>query len=292
MNLELIEKIKRITLIALVSDDILMDKLVLKGGNAINLIYNLSNRASIDLDYAMKGDFTSEELTNIEKRISTSLNKTFQENGYALFDFKFFEKPEIVDEQVKHFWGGYSIEFKIIEIEKYENQKNIEELRRNALVIGRNNSTRYLIEISKYEFVEKMADYEIDGYTLHAYTPEMIISEKIRALCQQVDEYKEIVKTMTSKSRARDFFDIYILIKHFKVDLTTVENIELLKHILAAKKVPVTFLSKIKETKELHESSFAGLRDTLKAGEKIESFDHYFEHVTNLCNKLVTRMKE
>jgi len=34
MNLELLERLKKLTIIAMVSDDYLMEKLVLKGGNA------------------------------------------------------------------------------------------------------------------------------------------------------------------------------------------------------------------------------------------------------------------
>lgn len=49
MDLILLEKIKKLAIISIVSDDELMEKLVLKGGNAIDLIYQVSGRASIDL---------------------------------------------------------------------------------------------------------------------------------------------------------------------------------------------------------------------------------------------------
>ena len=276
MDLELLDKIKRIAIIALVSDDVLMEKLVLKGGNAINLIHKLSSRASIDLDYSMKDDFTPEELIDIEQRINKALQSAFKENGYQIFDFKFFGKPEKVNEKVRHFWGGYAVEFKIIESEKFNSFKEIDALRRNAIVIGKDNSTIYSIDISKYEFVEDKVGYEIDGYTLFAYTPEMIICEKIRAICQQVTDYKEIVKSITPKSRARDFFDIYTLVTHFGVDLTKEENIELIKNILAVKNVPISFMNKILESRDLHEETYTQLKDTLRASEKLESFDYYF----------------
>ena len=51
VNSELLKKIKRLTISALVSDDILMGILVLKGGNALDLAYDLSNRGSIDIDF-------------------------------------------------------------------------------------------------------------------------------------------------------------------------------------------------------------------------------------------------
>ena len=67
----------------MVSDDLLMEKFVLKEGNAINLIHNISSRASIDLDYSMKGDFNKEELIDIQNRITKVLTGTFM-------DFQFY----------------------------------------------------------------------------------------------------------------------------------------------------------------------------------------------------------
>ena len=55
--MEKIEIIKRIAIIALFSDDELMDSIVLKGGNAIDLLQvdtpNSYVRASYDLDFSI-----------------------------------------------------------------------------------------------------------------------------------------------------------------------------------------------------------------------------------------------
>ena len=45
------DEIRRHTIVALFSDDALLEGLVLKGGNAISLIYGFGNRASLDLDW-------------------------------------------------------------------------------------------------------------------------------------------------------------------------------------------------------------------------------------------------
>lgn len=273
-------------MIALVSDDILLDSLVLKGGNAINLIHNLSSRGSIDLDYSMADDFSQEELSVIRNRIETSLKSTFQENGYEIFDYKFYEKPKKVKPEVRHFWGGYCVEFKILEKQRFEQFKSIDEKRRNAIVVGKGNSSKYTIEISKYEFVKHKSLYEIEGYTMFAYTPEMIVCEKIRALCQQVPEYKKIVQSFTSKSRARDFFDIYTLIEYFNIDLKTEENIDLLEQMFNVKKVPYDYMNKIVDSKELHKASFPSLKDTVKSGEELKEFDYYFDYVIGLLKEI------
>jgi predicted nucleotidyltransferase component of viral defense system len=47
-----LEEVRRLTIIALFSDDELYEQIVLKGGNALNLVYGLSSRTSLDLDFS------------------------------------------------------------------------------------------------------------------------------------------------------------------------------------------------------------------------------------------------
>jgi len=47
------EKIRRLTITALFSDDVLFEQLVLKGGNAMSLVLGISQRASLDLDFSL-----------------------------------------------------------------------------------------------------------------------------------------------------------------------------------------------------------------------------------------------
>jgi len=51
------DRIKRLIIAALVSDDELVGTLVLKGGNALSLAHKLESRASFDLDFSMEGEF-------------------------------------------------------------------------------------------------------------------------------------------------------------------------------------------------------------------------------------------
>ena len=287
MDLELIDKVKKITIITLVSDDYLMDKLVLKGGNAINVIYNLSHRASIDLDYSIQDDFEKEELENIKDKIERLLKDSFEKEGYKLFDYEFYYKPKKMHKKTQSFWGSYNIDFKLIPLSQYaELKQDTEALRRNSLVLGSRNKKKYTVEISKFEFCEGKQPTDIEGYTLYVYTPEMIVIEKLRAICQQVPEYKKIVKTMTSKSRAEDFFDIYVLSEHFNINLNTKENIDLLRNIFEAKKVPLEYLGRIGETKAQHKESFIKVQETTSSKEPLKNFDFYFEYVVNLAKNI------
>ncbi|MDY6787161.1 MAG: nucleotidyl transferase AbiEii/AbiGii toxin family protein, partial [candidate division WOR-3 bacterium] len=62
MELEFLNLIRRKIIVALFSDDYLMDKLVLKGGSAIDLVYKIDQRSSIDLDFSMEDDFKNSEM--------------------------------------------------------------------------------------------------------------------------------------------------------------------------------------------------------------------------------------
>lgn len=190
------------------------------------------------------------------------------------------------------FWGGYQIEFKIIEYEKYSGLSDkIESLRRNALVVGNRQKKKIKIDISKFEYCIPKQKYEMDGYTIYVYTPEMIVIEKLRAICQQMPEYAGIVTTPSRSARARDFFDIYATIEHFKIDLATKQNTELLNNIFAAKRVPVELIGKIQDYREFHRSDFTAVKDTVKIDTELRDFDFYFDYVVDKCRSLETLWK-
>jgi len=50
-------RFEKLTIVALFSDDELFGQLVLKGGNALSLVYGLSSRSSLDLDFSIEKDF-------------------------------------------------------------------------------------------------------------------------------------------------------------------------------------------------------------------------------------------
>jgi len=128
-------EIRRLTIVALFSDDVLFDELVLKGGNAISLIYGFGNRASLDLDFSIENDFTN--LAETERRIFAALDKKFGEVGFSIFDKKFGRRPERERPAAGPRWGGYQLEFKLIEKSKEATfGGRLDDIRRNSLVVG------------------------------------------------------------------------------------------------------------------------------------------------------------
>jgi predicted nucleotidyltransferase component of viral defense system len=279
LDIEKVNEIKRIAIIALASDDTLVETLVLKGGNAIDLAYKQNegfSRSSYDLDYSIdNGDFQE----SMAERIEATLKKTYQERGYTVIDYKFGARPKKANEKLADFWGGYKAVFKVIPTELYEKEKDNPGLRNKSIMLNPDRSPVFELEFSKFEFVENKVPVKVDGYTVYVYTPEMIVFEKIRALCQQLPGYAEIIPSFSPRARARDFYDIHLIMEGHKIDPSTPDNIELIRNIFSAKKVPISFIQDIPTSKAFHAEDWKSVTATLPRNITVESFDFYFDYV-------------
>lgn len=270
----MIETIKMLTLRALVSDEELMYGLVLKGGNALELAYDITDRGSKDIDFSMSGDFTQEEYERLSARIGGLLAAEFEKENLVVIDVRFFEKPR--QGKIKE-WKGYQLAFKVVDYEKYT-PDDLDKSRRAAYVIHDNHSTIFTVDISSYEFVDPKKMVDIEGAIFYVYTPEMIVLEKLRALCQSMPEYKEVIPTAKSKGRARDFYDIWNICQNFEIDFNSKENKELLLNIFGAKQVPLKFLTLIEEYRDIQREDWNSVVDTITSTD-IKPYDFYFDFV-------------
>lgn len=287
MDFDQLERIKKLAIIALFVDDDLMDTLVLKGGNALDIVYKIAPRASIDLDLSIENEFDSTEIDSIRNRIEQSLRLIYNENDYEVFDVTLVEKPAVLNNNTPHFWGGYQLEFKVISREKYSKiTENIQSLRRNAEVVGPHNRRKLRVDISKHEYCAVKNRFDLDGYNIYVYPPELIVIEKLRAICQQTEEYCKTIGKSHREARARDFFDIHTVLDHFEIDLTARQNIDLVKRVFAAKEVPLFLIARISDSREFHRSDFKAVEDTVKPKVKIKDFDYYFDFVVHQCGFL------
>jgi Nucleotidyl transferase AbiEii toxin, Type IV TA system len=291
-----LEEIRKLTIISLFSDDELMDILVLKGGNALELAYKLNSRASMDIDVSMEKDFEDFGLTvdAVCSKLNKRLEETFEEAGYKVFDIKLGERPKKKRTVDDLNWGGYQVEFKVISYEDYMRiGDNLDKLRRESLVVAGDKKV-IKIDISKYEFTAPSEDTEFHDYVIKVYTPRMIIFEKLRAICQQMKEYTKIVRSSQSP-RPRDFFDIYVIKETLEphLDLSSVENQEMLKEFFNIKQVPVELLAKIKdpEIKEFHGSEHNSLEAIVKETDKLKEFSFYYNYVVSLVDELLVNWK-
>jgi predicted nucleotidyltransferase component of viral defense system len=83
------EDIKKAIVLGLFSNDDLLEKLVLKGGNALSLVYAISTRASLDIDLSIPDEFENIELAS--SQISSGLQQSFDQLSLIVFDFTMSE---------------------------------------------------------------------------------------------------------------------------------------------------------------------------------------------------------
>lgn len=285
-----LERIKRIAVTAMFANDELLEELVLKGGNAMVLIHKMSARASIDLDFSLQHDFPG-GATGLLERVQPELERGFRDAGYQVFDLKVENEPGSLSDELASFWGGYSIEFKLASLDFYsENKDDPQKLSRSAINLGK--GSKFQIDISSFEFIEGKQPEDLDGYRIYVYSPLMIACEKLRAICQQLEEYGPIIKrARAGSSRARDFFDLFALIREFKLDLTSPPALTTLREMFSSKHVPIDFLDLIPNQKTLHAASVRSLQDTLAAGVEWKGFDFYFDYVVRLSEEIRTALK-
>jgi hypothetical protein len=181
-------------------------------------------------------------------------------------------------------WGGYELKFKILPKERYEALRlshpgNLSNL---ATVTGPGDKRVFKVDLSKYEYIDGKEAHELDNYSIYVYTPEMIVIEKLRAVCQQMPEYTE---PRLASTRARDFFDIHETITKRSIDLTASANLELLRLIFDAKKVPLALLARVRDTREFHRPDWLAV-ETSVAGGPANGFDFYFDFVLAQIERL------
>jgi predicted nucleotidyltransferase component of viral defense system len=277
-GLEVTDRIRIAVITAVFSVDALYDKLALKGGNALRLIYAIQDRTSLDLDFSLEGDLADFDSTR--DSLFHALHDRLGSAGFRVFDERLTRRPP----NATGTWGGYILEFKVIA--KADDERlagDVSRLRREAIVLSASQTRTWSVQISKYEFCEGKIRREIDDYPIFVYTPSMIVIEKLRALCQQMPEYPHRVHPAP---RARDFYDIFETLQKLILaqDLKTPESVQLAHAIFAAKQVPLALLSRIRHTRDFHAPDWPSVEQSI-VGRRY-TFDVYFDFVVRLVEEL------
>ena len=280
---DFLETIKKTTIISLFSDDDLLDLLVLKGGNAMDIVHKVSSRASVDIDLSVDKSF---DYDTVWPKVENAVRDGFSAKGYLAFDIKMNIKPRKMPDELASFWGGYLVEFKLISLARAtEVGHHLDTMRREAIQLG--EGSRFTIDISHYEYTGDKQAYELDGYTIYVYSPEMIVCEKLRAICQQMAAYAAIIKRKgLGNQRARDFIDIEVLVRTFKIDLGNDRAKHLVAQMFSIKRVPLALIGHIPETRDFHVHGYPEVLAAMKPGIEVQPFDYYFEFVVEHLQKL------
>lgn len=281
------DEIRNTVLKAIYSEESLIDILVLKGGNALRLL-GVTNRESQDLDFSIKEEirFTQEkEGALLEK----SITKAFDDKGYLVNKFTFKDKPKTRKDYLPPFWGGYSITFSIIDKNKYADKINKNDTNLNRYAEELLDGTKKIeIDLSFDEYTEHKVSVELEDIKIFLYSPLMIVYEKIRASCQQLDDYH----LTSSKVRARDLYDIYTTLTNSKyIDLReevlNSDNFYILEKTFSLKEVPLNLLTKLNSKKEDLEYDYnTNVKPQIPQNDDTVDFDFLFSYNEELFNLL------
>jgi hypothetical protein len=178
------------------------------------------------------------------------------------------------------------VEFKLIdELKRQTISNDVDNLRRNAALIGDRRSTVFKIDISKHEFCDDKQIFEVDDHVIYGYSPEMFVAEKLRAICQQMDAYVQLVK-LHPRARPKDFVDIQIISEHYGIDFGRDDFREIIQHAFSIKRVPLKLIGEIAQSRDQHEPAYDAVRATVYPDFNLEEFDFYFDYVCRKCRLL------
>jgi predicted nucleotidyltransferase component of viral defense system len=258
------------SILAIFMDEILSENMVLKGGSAIRLLEQDRSRLSIDADFSVRNSIQEE--APFFERINQTLSRRFTGLGYVVFDFHVISRPRQVKSGHPVWWKGWQCEFKLIS--KSHSKLSLEAKRRHAFIPEGSNSSKVVIDVSEHEYCGADQKKRIRGIVVHGYSKELLILEKLRAICQQHPEYPY----HSNKNRARDFYDIHRLCQGLDEHLI-VRCRKHLKAVFDAKEVPIALLKAIWDENflETQRHGFAQVVDT--TGKRLPEFDVYVERL-------------
>ena len=291
------KEIRKLAIQSLYLNDDLSDILVLKGGNALSVL-ELTRRGSYDLDFSLF-ECTLDD-AQLEDRFRTAIHNHFEENDFKIIKFIFTKKPKKEIAPMTFMWGGYAIEFKFIKLDKYNeltkntSPKTVKSAYAQEYVNMTGTNDPVLIELSKGEYCKTYNEKVFEDITIKIYSPWMIILEKLRALCQQMDEYP---KRKNSSQRARDFFDIYTTAKAYVLERTSAKDKEdlkeLFKNIFEIKEVDTSLLKNLEAYREFHRSSFQKVIDSVLTDERadLKEYDFYFDETKKVAQWVLDNLR-
>lgn len=275
-------------LVAIFSKDLFSQSLFLKGGQALRIKEKLSNRFSADIDFS-----TPEGVTDSDayfELLREALSTRFYSEGYYLFDFKWVRSPKIPKPESPMFWGGWAVEFKLIENEK----RNLpaDKLSKQAVIPTGGISPRITLDISEYEYCEAVEKVTVRTTEVGVYSRALLLVEKLRAICQQHPDYK----LRTRGVRARDFYDIEQLWQKVIADNTTEEFLDecvaLLPKVFEAKLVDIRLLEAICEQGFIddQEAGWEAVKATVSNKKALAPYEYFVESLKELIRSILPKL--
>lgn len=272
-----IEEALTMTIVGIYSSTAVSHNLFLKGGSAMRIFDDLTSRLSIDADFSVDKKIENDKI--FFGSIKSSVGAKFRKMKYDIIDFKWKKRPRTRRPKLPDWWSGWECEFKLVSFD-HRGKSNLTKTR-NALIPEGANSSKIKIEISEFEYCKNSRTKTIQGVKVLGYTPELLVLEKLRAICQQHPDYEY---TLT-KNRARDFYDIHELTVHSDDGFAN-RCSKHIKNVFDAKGVPLKIMSSLWDEAFVDEQrrGFDEVRDTVSGD--VYDFDKYLEYLRFLVKDI------
>lgn len=274
-----IEEVLREVIIAIYSSPRLAKLLILKGGSAMRMFDDLRSRLSFDADFSIEKPL--KRVAPVKNEMKKCLTSRFSAHSFDIIDFHFDRRPKAENRDFPAWWGGWRCEFKLVS--RKHRGKSLDAKRRFALKPEPSPSPKITIDLSEHEYCGKKRTKTVDGSKIQAYSKEMLVLEKLRAICQQHPEYPY---RRERKNRARDFYDIYALTIYASGEFIA-RCKQHVKAVFAAKEVGLWLLRALWDDYDFIDEfrrGFELVKNTVSG--KVEDFETYLEHVRFLVQDI------
>lgn len=288
MSLTIDEVVSKV-LVAIYSQEILSDKLYLKGGQALRLTQNIRGRLSRDSDFSTPEKINDEEI--FFNLLEESVRAEFHKVGLYVIGFKFSRKPRIKPEGAPDFWQGWGVEFKIIE----KSQLKLSKERQSAVAITPegSESNTILIDISEMEYCGSFEKVKVKSVEVRVYSRVLLVLEKLRAICQSHQDYKYRSKR---SNRARDFYDIERIYSKVlgenKVESFIDESVQHLEKVFSAKDVPLDLINRCLTEDDFLQIQKIGWQEVESTVQNLnQDFSYYLQTLKDIVSSIRARRR-
>jgi len=276
--------LRREIICAVAEDEGIGKVLVLKGGNALALVHGFGARTSLDLDYSLK-DFATVAESDLSQGILRALTNRLSRSSLRVFDWKFSKRPTKASPTRPPGWGGFRGEFKVVG-EALWNRHNgqLDPLRKVAWGVapGGRSSRIFKLDLSGNEWTDGAEVICVEDIGVLVYSLPLMAAEKLRALCQQMEEYPHV---NMARPRPRDYFDLHAMVTEGSVYLKSDEFARTLRKVFAAKEVGLSLLQRLPAYRDYHREGWASVVDSIPF-DSSRDFDDYANFVEREIQKL------
>lgn len=277
--------LRREIICAIAEDRRICKVLVLKGGNALALVHELGERSSLDLDYSVtESEFEEEEFG---ASIRGALENRLTQHGLKVFDWKFLRRPSCPSPNRPLGWGGFRGEFKVVEETVWQKHGgNVDKLRNIAWGVapGGGSGRVFKLDLSCNEWTEGAEVIQVEDIDVLVYSLPLMAAEKLRALCQQMQEYPFV---NTPRPRPRDYFDLHAIVTAGGVNFNSVAFGVTVGKVFVAKEVELSLLDHLPKYRNYHMSAWASVVDSIPV-ESSRDFAAYADFLEREVAKLKT----